>query len=71
MKNGKRPNGREGALARAALAALKAREERENDVAASAVSALAPMWRGAQQGAIRLIDLERRARFARLAFETN
>lgn len=60
-----RPHGRRCALAQTALATMKEREKQEREVA-SATVALAPtpaLW----LGAIRLIDLERRARFAQLA----
>lgn len=71
----KRPSGRERALAHAALETLKKDERREREIVASggalALAPVAAIWRGAERGAIRLIDLERRARFARLAFETN
>ncbi|QGM99443.1 hypothetical protein [Methylocystis parvus] len=66
----KRPSGRDCALAQSALETLKERERREQELVASASPAIAPvvaMWRDARKGAIRLIDLERRARFARLA----
>jgi hypothetical protein len=68
----KRPSGRDCALAQSALATmkLKEREQRDQELVASATPAMAPvvaMWRDARKGAIRLIDLERRARFARLA----
>ncbi len=59
-----RPNGRQSALARAALDALKAQEEREKE---TTVCILAPLS-ARPRAAIRLIDLERRAQFARLAF---
>jgi len=66
--NRKRPSGRDCALAQSALATVQERERREQELAAS--SARAPAFailRNAQKGAIRLIDLERRAQFARLA----
>ncbi|WP_457797388.1 hypothetical protein [Methylocystis sp. S23] len=65
----KRPSGRDCALAQSTLEFLKERELRERELVASASPAIAPvvaMWRDARRGAIRLIDLERRARFARL-----
>lgn len=72
MMSGKtRPNGRNCMLAQAALATLNEQESREKEVAAIPALALAPVWREAKDGAIRLIDLERRARFARLALEAN
>ncbi|HEY8162306.1 MAG TPA: hypothetical protein VIF34_08580 [Methylocystis sp.] len=64
-----RPNGRECAVARAALSTLRERERGQRKNMASAAPAIAPvmaMWRDAQQKGIRLIDLERRAHFARL-----
>ncbi|PPD41675.1 MAG: hypothetical protein CTY15_13265 [Methylocystis sp.] len=73
MTRHRRPTGRESALAQAALETLKQEETRENEIAATAPLRIAPVaaiWRSAGRGAIRLIDLERRARFARLAFES-
>jgi hypothetical protein len=65
----RRPNGRDCVLARAALSSLSERETGGQANTASATPLIAPvlaMWRDAQQSGIRLIDLERRARFARL-----
>jgi hypothetical protein len=69
MNSKSRLDGRKCVLAQAALATLNERESREREIAA--VGALAPMsalLRDTRRGAIRLIDLERRARFSRLAF---
>jgi hypothetical protein len=66
----KRPSGRDCALAQSTLEKINEREGHEQDVFASANSAVAPVvaiWRDGRSEAIRLIDLERRARFARLA----
>jgi hypothetical protein len=66
----KRPSSRDCALAQSTLELMQEREQRERDLAVSASPAIAPviaMWRDARKGAIRLIDLERRAQFARLA----
>lgn len=66
----KRPSGRDCALAQSALEKMQQCELREREFVASATPAIAPvvtMWRDASRSAIRLIDLERRARFARLA----
>ncbi|MBL1257038.1 hypothetical protein JJT62_09380 [Methylocystis sp. Sn-Cys] len=65
----RRPSGRDCVLAGAALSSLKERERHERKIMASAAPMIAPvvaMWRDAQQSGIRLINLERRARFARL-----
>jgi hypothetical protein len=59
-----RPNGRQSALARAGLDALRAQEEREKETRRALFAPLVAKPRAA----IRLIDLERRAQFARLAF---
>lgn len=64
----KPPSGRSCALAQAALAKLKISERQEKDIAAPAGTlASLGLWRSARGGAIRLIDLERRARFPRVA----
>jgi hypothetical protein len=65
MRNRNRPSGRDCALAQATLATLKESETPGRDALVAA--APAAIWREAQQRAIRLIDLERRARFARVA----
>ncbi len=70
MMRKKRPSGRDCALAQSALATLSEREQREQELVISASPGVGPVaakWRDAHQGVIRLIDLERRARFARLA----
>ncbi len=69
MTRNKPPGGRTCALAQAALAKLKLQEKQENEVAAATGAALASsgLWRELRGGAIRLIDLERRARFHRVA----
>lgn len=65
----KRPSGRECALAHSTLELLKERDQRERDLATAspAVGPVVALLRDAKRGAIRLIDLERRARFVRLA----
>lgn len=65
----KSPSGRSCALARAALEKLKSSEEHEKAgvVAAGATRAALGLLRNMRSGAIRLIDLERRARFPRVA----
>jgi hypothetical protein len=66
----KRPSGRDCALAQSTLEKMNEREGREQEAFAWANPAIAPVvaiWRDGRSGAIRLIDLERRARFARLA----
>ncbi|WP_363349308.1 hypothetical protein [Methylocystis echinoides] len=65
----KPPSGRSCALAQAALATLKTREKQERSIVVASGATLGPLglWRDVQGGAIRLIDLERRARFPRVA----
>ncbi|RTL86637.1 MAG: hypothetical protein EKK29_09150 [Hyphomicrobiales bacterium] len=64
----KPPSGRRCALAQAALAKLKTREKQEKDHATAAGTlASLGLWRDMHGQAIRLIDLERRARFPRVA----
>ncbi|MEF3366306.1 hypothetical protein V3H18_07145 [Methylocystis sp. 9N] len=62
-------NGRESIVAAAALESMNEREGREAaPPGMAALAALAPgmrSWRETRRGVIRLIDLERRARFAR------
>jgi len=74
MFHKRRPNGREGVVAGAALESMAESESREAGPppGLAALAALAPgmgasldSWRDKRQGVIRLIDLERRARFAR------
>ncbi len=69
MGNKKLPSGRRYALAQAALTKLKIHEKREEERAAATGRTLASLglWREIGGGAIRLIDLERRARFPRVA----
>ncbi|MCC3247066.1 hypothetical protein LG047_17365 [Methylocystis sp. WRRC1] len=70
MNHRRRPNGRENIVASKALEELKTRESREAEMAT--LAAIIPgtaAWRNNKRGAIRLIDLERRARFSRLSFE--
>lgn len=64
----KPPSGRSCALAQAALAKLKTREkqEKETTVATGRLASLG-LWQEMRGQAIRLIDLERRARFPRVA----
>lgn len=74
MSGKRQPKGCESAVAHATLATLNERETREREIASAAALSLAPvsaMWRDTRRGAIRLIDLERRARFARLGLEPN
>ncbi len=59
----RRPDGRENLVASAALETLRTRAGGE--AAMAALAALVPGWRAERHGAIRLINLERRARFAR------
>lgn len=70
----RKPNGRESIVAVATLESMIARESREAapPPGMAALVALSPdvdsrmdSWRDKRQGVIRLIDLERRARFAR------
>jgi hypothetical protein len=65
----KRPSGRECALAHSTLEFLKERDQHERDhvAATQAIAPVVAMFREAKRDAIRLIDLERRARFSRLA----
>jgi len=70
MTQRRRPNGRDNIAATATLEQLKAHESREMEMAA--LASLIPgtaAWRNDNRGAIRLIDLERRARFSRFSFE--
>lgn len=68
----RRPDGRESVLAGAALEALTAREREEDEMARlAALSPRVDAWRDNRRNAIRLIDLERRAQFSRICFETN
>lgn len=70
MSRKRRPNGRDNIVASAALEALNARAAREAEMAAPpALVPGAAAWRNNNRSAIRLIDLERRARFTRLSFE--
>ncbi len=69
MRHLRRPSGREIGVVNAALDKIKTRESAEAEM--KALSALVPAtagWANNRRGAIRLIDLERRARFTRLAF---
>lgn len=66
----RKPNGRESIVAAATLESMIEREGREAapPPGMAALAALAPgmgSWREKHRGVIRLIDLERRARFAR------
>lgn len=66
------PNGRENLIAGSALESIKESESRERE--AAGLSALFPVKAARpdnSRGAIRLINLERRARFSRLSLETN
>ncbi len=68
MSGDKRPDGRQCLLAQTALTRLNQRERRERELTSSnAPFPFAAAWVEARRGAIRLIDLERRARFARVA----
>lgn len=72
MMRKRRPSGRESLVASAALEAMNGRETRHRE--AAELSAFVPgtaTWSGSNRGAIRLINLERRARFARFSFEAN
>jgi hypothetical protein len=71
MVRKRRPSGRENIVAGSMLETMREQETREKDVALSSVLSGMAEWRGARRGVIRLINLERRARFARLSFETN
>ncbi|MGJ0452865.1 MAG: hypothetical protein ACR65T_06490 [Methylocystis sp.] len=63
------PSGRESVVAGATLESLIEREHAQPGhapgMAALAAIVPAPLWRGNDQRVIRLIDLERRARFSR------
>lgn len=66
----RKPNGRESIVAAATLESMIEREGREAapPPGMAALAALAPdigPWRERREGVIRLINLERRARFAR------
>ncbi|MBM3578551.1 MAG: hypothetical protein FJX40_13080 [Alphaproteobacteria bacterium] len=66
----RKPSGREGVVAGAALQSLIKREDAHTGPAPgmAALAAIVPgtaVWRGSDQRVIRLIDLERRARFSR------
>jgi hypothetical protein len=67
MNGKKRPDGRKSVLAQAALATLAEGEAREREAVSLPALGFASLWRDAHSKAIRLIDLERRARFARVA----
>lgn len=70
MNYERRPNGRDSIVASGALEELKAREIREAEMAG--LAAFIPgtvAWRKNGQRAIRLINLERRARFSRISIE--
>ena len=72
MMRKKRPSGRDSLVAGATLEAMTGRETRVREV--EELTAYIPgarAWSGVQRGAIRLINLERRARFARLSAEMN
>lgn len=64
MDINRRPRGRERALTQAAFATVKMPEKKDGGAPAAPMAIVA---RDLRTGA-RLIDLERRARFARLAF---
>ncbi|MCQ4191268.1 hypothetical protein [Methylocystis suflitae] len=62
------PSGRESVVAGATLESLIERERAQGHapgMAALAAIVPTPLWRGNDQRVIRLIDLERRARFSR------
>lgn len=65
MLKKRRPSGRENIIASAALEDLQARERRDAGMRALAARAPVTVWTAERARAIRLIDLERRARFAR------
>lgn len=67
----RRPDGRDNLAASATLEKLKEREIREVEAEASSALFFGTVRRDDPRGAIRLINLERRARFARFAFDTN
>lgn len=70
MSGQRRPSGRDAALAQAMLAAIAEKERRAADVDAPPGTPVLPalaLRRWAPRRDIRLIDLERRAHFARLA----
>lgn len=69
MRPLRRPSSRESGVDNATLDTIKTRETAEAEM--KRLSALVPAtagWANNRRGAIRLIDLERRARFTRLAF---
>ena len=69
MRHLRRPSGREIGVGSATLDTIKTRETAEAEL--KRLSALNPAtagWANNRRGAIHLIDLERRARFTRLAF---
>ncbi len=65
----RKPSGRESVVAGATLESLIERERAQPGhapgMAALAAIVPTPLWRGNDQRVIRLIDLERRARFSR------
>jgi len=66
----RKPSGRDSVVAGATLESLNARErtrpgEAPGMAALAAIVPAAPLWRDNDQRVIRLIDLERRARFSR------
>ncbi len=66
----RKPSGRDSVVAGATLESLNERERPQPGhapgmAALAAIVPAAPLWRGNDQRVIRLIDLERRARFSR------
>ena len=65
----RRPSGRESVVAGATLESLIERERAQGHApgmaALAAIVPATPLWHGNDQRVIRLIDLERRARFSR------
>ncbi|MFO1125942.1 MAG: hypothetical protein U1E25_12170 [Methylocystis sp.] len=66
----RKPSGRDSVVAGATLESLNQRERAQPGhapgmAALAAIVPTAPLWRGNDQRVIRLIDLERRARFSR------
>lgn len=62
MNTKRRPSGRDGALAQATLAIMDAHDKAQRETAAPPA-----IVRGKRLTGVRLIDLERRARFVRFA----
>lgn len=72
MIRNRRPGGHESVVAEATLEKLEAKDARERELAGlTAFMPEAARWRDSPRAAIRLINLERRARFSRFAFEAN